>query len=96
MSGGYFDHKQHWIDQIAESVEDLIKTNDSEELDTLGDKIGRGYEPDIIEHFKEGVRYLRKAAIYAQRIDWLVSDDDGPDSFRERLAEELKELEEEQ
>jgi len=32
---------------------------------------------------------LRKAAIYAQRIDWLLSGDDGEESFLERLKEEL-------
>ena len=37
---------------------------------------------------------LRKAAIYAQRIDWLLSGDDDEKSLKERLEEELKELEE--
>jgi hypothetical protein len=31
------------------------------------------------------------AQIYTQRIDWLVSGDDGEDSFRERLKEDLEE-----
>ena len=33
------------------------------------------------------------AAIYAQRIDWLLSGDDGEESFKRRLKEELDELE---
>jgi hypothetical protein len=32
------------------------------------------------------------AQIYAQRIDWLISGDDGEDSFRERLKEDLEKL----
>jgi hypothetical protein len=32
------------------------------------------------------------AEIYAQRIDWLLSGDDGEDSFRERLKEDLEKL----
>jgi hypothetical protein len=33
---------------------------------------------------------LNQALIYAQRIDWLVSGDDGEDTFHARLAEDLK------
>jgi len=51
------------------------------------------YPDDVIEEFKKGVEILRKAQIYAQRIDWLVSGDDGEDSFRERLQQELDALE---
>jgi hypothetical protein len=50
------------------------------------------YPDDIIEEFKKGVDILRKAQIYAQRIDYLISGDDGEESFRERLKEELDEL----
>jgi hypothetical protein len=32
------------------------------------------------------------AAIYVQRIDWLMSGDDGEESFMRRLKEELDEL----
>ena len=46
-----------------------------------------------IAEFRKGLDYLRKAYIYAQRIDWLLSGDDGEDSFHERLKEELEELE---
>jgi hypothetical protein len=51
------------------------------------------YPDDIIEEFKRGLHVLRQAQIYAQRIDWLVSGDDGEDSFRERLQQELDALE---
>lgn len=37
-------------------------------------------------------RETSKAAIYVQRIDWLLSDDDGEDNFHERLKEELDAL----
>lgn len=35
---------------------------------------------------------MRLAYIYAQRIDWLLSGDDGEDDLQERLKEELAEL----
>ena len=54
------------------------------------------YTEETIQIFKDAVKTLRKAAIYAQRIDWLLSGDDGEDNLKERLEKELKELEEEE
>ena len=51
------------------------------------------YPDDIIEEFKRGLHIMRQAYVYAQRIDWLMSGDDGDDSFRTRLREELTTLE---
>ena len=50
-------------------------------------------DPDVVEEFKKGLKILKMASIYAQRIDWLLSGDDGEDSFKKRLKEELAELE---
>ena len=50
------------------------------------------YSPHIIEEFKNAVKYLKIAQVYAQRVDWLISGDDGEESFITRLAEDLKEL----
>jgi hypothetical protein len=33
---------------------------------------------------------LKAGYIYAHRIDWLLSGDDGEESFNKRLTEELK------
>lgn len=49
------------------------------------------YPKEVIAEFKKAVKILRKAQIYAQRIDWLLSGDDGKESFLARLKEELKE-----
>ena len=50
------------------------------------------YPDDVIEEFKKGVDILRKAHVYAQRIDWLISGDDGEESFHRRLKEDLDKL----
>ena len=50
------------------------------------------YSKETIKEFKKGLAILRKAYIYAQRIDWLLSGDDGEESFHERLKEELDNL----
>ena len=55
-------------------------------------KIVVDYSTETIREFKKAVALLRKAAIYVQRIDWLLSDDDGEDNFHERLKEELDAL----
>ena len=92
MSGGHFEYKQWEIGNIADEVEQLILTNDSEEKDEWGDRKGYHYTPETIEEFKKGLVLLRQAYVYAQRIDWLVSGDDGEDSFHRRLKFELEKL----
>lgn len=93
MSGGHFDYQQYNIGRIADDIQLLIDNNDSKETNQWGDRIGHGYQPEVIERFKEAVAVLHKAQIYAQRIDWLVSGDDGENSFMVRLEEELRALE---
>lgn len=92
MSGGHFQYDQWKISNIADEVEQLILTNDSEELNQWGDRKGAHYTPETIEEFKKGLTILRQAYIYAQRIDWLVSGDDGEDSFHSRLKHDLEKL----
>jgi hypothetical protein len=99
MSGGAFDYNQSRIQYIIEGIE--------EEIERSGKKIdyesgySRGpweleynyeYPPDIINEFKNGLRILKQAYVYTQRIDWLLSGDDGEDSFRKRLKEDLAKL----
>ena len=51
------------------------------------------FSPDeVIEEFKKGLSYLQIAYVYAQRIDWLVSGDDGEESFITRLNDDLSKL----
>ena len=58
-----------------------------------GDLCFYKYPDEVIEEFKNGVNILRKAAIYVHRIDYLLSGDDGNESFIERLKNELSRLE---
>ena len=89
MSGWHFDYDQYKIGYIADSIEQLIYNNNSEELNEYGTKKGRRYTDETISEFRTAVRLLKRAQIYAQRIDWLVSGDDGEDSFHKRLAFDL-------
>jgi hypothetical protein len=92
MSGGHFDYKQYQLGYIADEVEQLIIDNDNNEKDQWGDTVGRHYSPETIEEFKRGLLLLKQAQVYVQRIDWLVSGDDGEDSFHSRLKSDLEKL----
>lgn len=95
MSGGHFDYDQYKIGYIADSVEQIILKNGEkrERCEPWESEYYYNYPPEVIEKFKEGLDIIRKAEIYAQRIDWLVCGDDGPESFLRRLEQDLKNLE---
>lgn len=108
MSGGAFEYTQYSITMIADEIEKEIERNGrsktTEELKNEGwrddqwcekypeDLNYYKYPDDIIEEFKKGVEILRKAYVYAQRIDWLLSGDDGEETFMERLKQDLDKL----
>lgn len=102
MSGGHFDYNQYNIKTIADSLESIIDKNgkeiprkenwyDEEWLKKYPeDRFYHNYSNEVIKEFKKGLIILKKAYIYAQRIDWLLSGDDGQENFLIRLKEELK------
>jgi hypothetical protein len=108
MSGGAFNYDQYKIGYIVEKIEDVINKNGrektKEELKEEGwrdpdwykkypeDLFHYKYPDEVIEKMKEGIEVLKKAQIYAQRIDWLLSGDDGEESFLSRLEKDLNNL----
>ena len=92
MSGGYFCYRDVHITDIARSITRLVQENQSTERDIYGGLVGRAYPPEIIAHFVDAVSVLRKAAVYAHRIDYLLSGDDGEVSFLRRIHEDLDAL----
>lgn len=92
MSGGYFDHKQWMISDIASEIEEIIERNDSTDKNVYGDPVSFNLSDETINEFKVAVNTLKKAAIYAQRIDWLISGDDGEETFHKRLKQELEKM----
>lgn len=111
MSGGRFDYNQYGIRDIADDIEQEInksgKPLTEEELKDHfwkdskwyekypEDKFHYKYPDEVIKEFERGYYILRLAEIYAQRIDWLLSGDDGDETFIERLAEEKEILKKE-
>jgi hypothetical protein len=108
MSGGAFNYDQYKIGYMVDQIEETVVKNGvektPEELKNEGwrdpdwykkypeDLFHYKYPDEVIEKMKEGIEVLKRAQIYAQRIDWLLSGDDGEESFLRRLEEDLNEL----
>jgi hypothetical protein len=109
MSGGAFDYNQYKIGYIADQIEEVIRKNGVEKTpeelkneswrdDSWYDKYPEDlfhykYPDEVIEKMKEAIKSLKIAQEYAQRVDWLLSGDDGEESFLRRLEENLKKIE---
>lgn len=93
MSGGRFGYDQYKIGYIAEIIEREIensgKKKDNKNF-SFDDDYYPEYKPETIDRFKEAIEYLKIAQIYAHRIDWFLSGDDGEESFHKRLIRDLK------
>lgn len=103
----YFEALGYEIKDVDENNFEIIIADDEyinvskcEEIVYLDEEGEEMYFPEYTERtldeFRKGVEILKKASIYANRIDWLLSGDDGEDNFYERLNEELEELKNEQ
>ena len=105
MSGGAFDYNQHKIRDIHEHIQQELdkqgKEKPKEDLRYYDKEYFEKYPEERFEHiyredvqqiFKEGIEILKKAEIYAQRIDWYLSGDDGEDRLVSRLKTDLDAL----
>ncbi len=104
MSGGTFDYWQNNIEYIVDRIKEAIQESGKEVPEKFWDDFMRKYPEErmcqtfyekTLRRFEEGIYILKKAYIYAQRIDWLLAHDDGEESFEERLSEELAALDKE-
>lgn len=82
--------------EVGERVADL-DLDDSEEADYIIDHHHTmpnryGYRFGTLRQLKRAVRSLRKAAVYAQRVDWLLCGDDSEETFMQRLFTDLKDI----
>lgn len=84
MSGGHFDYQQYKITYIADEIEEAIKN--SSDFYPYG---GGGLSNATLAKFEIAVNLLRDAAKMVHRIDWLLSGDDGEETFHKRWNEEI-------
>jgi len=108
MSGGAFNYDQYKIGYMVDQIDEIVVKNGVEKTPEEikdeswrdpdwyekypEDKFHYQYPDEVIEKMKEGIEVLKRAQIYAHRIDWLLSGDDGEESFLRRLEEDLNEL----
>lgn len=88
MSGGRFDYLQYRFTEIVDVIEQEIIDNNAEPRPKDWFE-PNNFREETIAELKKGIEYIKKAQIYVQRIDWLLSGDDGEESFLKRLKEEL-------
>lgn len=79
MSGGYFDYNQY---RLIDIINKLDERENSIEPDEKFDEVTE----DLIQDAKV---IAQLAQIFLQRVDWLLSWDDGPETFKERIKEDL-------
>lgn len=92
MSGGHFDYKQFHIDDIINTIKDLIVTNKDEDLNKYGEIKGRHYSEETIKKFEKTIQLLEISSIMVKRIDWLVCGDDSEETFHDLWKENLNEF----
>ena len=108
MSGGHWDYLQYRFTDVVEDIQNIVERNGKEktreELKNESwtdpewyekypeDKFYYEYPDEVIEEFNKGVEIIKQAQVYMQRIDWLLSGDDGEESFIKRLKEDLEKL----
>lgn len=83
MSGGHFNYIQYRINDAVEQMEADLANPES---------YANSMERDIRDSLVLCLSRLKEASIRLQRADWLLSGDDGEDSYRRRLAEDLEGL----
>lgn len=80
MSGGHYNYQQYKIHDISRQLAmDIEKHKDT-------------FQKSVVQEMNRGLYILRLAEVYAQRIDYLLSGDDGEESFIRRLKTEVAEV----
>jgi len=105
MSGGHWDNQQWHIDNIADGIEQEVIMSGKPiprqrweywQMEHFKehpeDAVNYAYPESTLRRMEEAVYALKRAAIYAKRTDYLLSGDDGEESFEERLKKELADL----
>jgi hypothetical protein len=104
MSGGTFDYDQYRIRTMWQTIQSVIdkagtiRNKDERYHDPdwykkyPEDLYHETYPEEVTQALKDAVKVLKIAEVYAQRADWFLAGDDGPESFLRRLKEELNNI----
>ena len=86
------EKKSYWRDEDGKWARDS-KGKRKFILVATGHHASRELSERTIKHLSDALITMRRAAIYAERVEWLTSDDDDEQSFCERLEKQLSEAE---
>ncbi len=102
MSGGAFEYNQYKIRDIHEKIQSRLDRMgkekpkndlsyfDNDYLEKYPEERFYPNESDEVKKiFLDGINILKIAEIYAHRIDWYLSGDDGEESLISRLKNDL-------
>lgn len=101
MSGGDMGYAFSRIHEATEQVKDYLSEVEKRplsdfEFDAKRMDVEPGYlKRRVVATLKKAVQGMRDAEIYARRVEWLMSDDDGYPEFVQRTEEELAKTKEE-
>lgn len=85
MSGGHFNYNQYVFSDIKEDLDILLeKPFESEDVPL----------DELQEHIYFTKQAVELARICVHRLDWFLSGDDSWDTYKERLKEEIENMEE--
>ena len=89
MSGGRFDYLQFRFTEIVDAIEKEIEENNKLPMRSsyYSDSEPNNFSEETLAEFRNGIDAIKKAQIYAHRIDWLLSGDDNEETFHKKLAE---------
>jgi hypothetical protein len=79
-------------------MQNIIKNNNKENdsLDYFGEyDVNYKLSPEVIAEINKAIVFLKLANIYTHRIDYLLSGDDGEESFFKRIEEDLNKYKDE-
>ena len=104
MSGGAFDYKQYHVREIHETIQSKLdrmgkpkskenRWSDKEYYKKHPEELNWTIEnEEVVNAHKTAIELIKKAEVYAQRIDWYMSGDDGEESLMRRLKDDLEKL----
>ena len=110
MSGGSMDYVAWKIQDAARHIQDELANAELRKKHKRYYDMYEGYRKEhpeltylqspealtdaVIERLRDALVCVRKAAIYAERVEWLTSGDDGYENFCMRTDKQLKDCEE--
>lgn len=93
MSGGHFDYKQYELTYIADEIKDVIyRCENDEPVDGEFNYNKTSFPKWFVAEMKDVHDQLLILNRRVQRLDWVLSGDDGVDRYFPRLKEDVESI----